>query len=214
MKDSFSILGDTYMCLLWCHMYRVYIPRRKCIDHILHPSILGYTCNMDGKCQCPVDKKGDSLGWSGLECKVSNDEVSFPCIYGGTLESHKISGYCPSPPCPYPCNKGEGHEQPYNNCKNGNNGGGGWHCVNVTKGLPCRGNKSQIWFQKGENCFGTDNVDYNISPASIPGKLHGLCSPITDTPPICESGLECIAFSPEGSLCGPGAECGRCREKT
>ena len=73
-----------------------------CIDEGISNNV---ACNLvgicrDGKCQCPVDKKGDSLGWSGLECKVHNDEVSFPCIYGGTLvNSNPSTGVGDPSPC-------------------------------------------------------------------------------------------------------------------
>ena len=207
----------------------------------------------DGKCQCPVDVNGDSLGWSGLECKVSNDEVSFPCIYGGTLRTRGPAGSSPKadpPPgceevgsCPFPCNTGE-RWRPYNQCDRKNNEGqGGWHCVNVTKDLPCRRNESQIWFQEGENCWddhvkqpdlpkfgpaGAGQTDYNISPASIPGKLHGMCRPCPGCLPACESGLECVTTTKggwntdnrDGALCGADPStaaplaCGLCRKKT
>ena len=161
----------------------------------------------DGKCKCPVDVNGDSLGWSGPECKVQNDKVSFPCIYGGTLEDGDTSEYCRNIPCPYPCNtKGESPEQPYDQCHNGDHGGGGWHCKldNTNKSLPCRQNQSEIWLQKGEGCWGKN---YNILPTSIPGKRGGKCLP---NEVDCESGLECVA-TPGGSMCGYKNPCGICK---
>ncbi len=64
-------------------------------------------CNLvgicqNGKCKCPVDKNGEPLGWSGPECKVNKDKkVSFPCIYGGTLENSDSSKGVGDPK---PCN--------------------------------------------------------------------------------------------------------------